>query len=231
MNVNWMVDDSVYDTTTCTIGDDIILPPTPTKRGYTFLGWVSYTPIEYIESTGTQYIDTGITDVTDSEFGIVVQQTQIISGLPAIVAARAGNSYKTVFGYSSSHAYAFYTQCSSSFIKVGKADLEKHTLKVINTSNNQELTVDNTTVSGSYHITQDKTYSLYICADHTASGAVNFTRQRVYSFYAKKNGVLIQDLIPVLDGNGVACMYDKVSHQFFYNGGTGNFIAGPEITE
>ena len=42
--------------------------PTPAKTGHTFLGWSkennswtkNYQPVEYIESTGTQYIDTGI---------------------------------------------------------------------------------------------------------------------------------------------------------------------------
>ena len=36
---------------------------------------------------------------------------------------------------------------------------------------------------------------------------------------------------PVLDKNGIPCMYDKVTDQFFYNQGTGQFIAGPVVTE
>ena len=34
------------------------------------------------------------------------------------------------------------------------------------------------------------------------------------------------DLIPVIDKNNVACLYDKVSGQFFYNQGSGNFNIG-----
>ena len=34
---------------------------------------------------------------------------------------------------------------------------------------------------------------------------------------------------PVLDKNGTPCMYDNVTDQFFYNAGTGQFIAGPVI--
>ena len=51
INVNWMVGDSVYDTTTCTVGDDLILPTPPTKRGYTFQGWQPfYVFLEYIHT-------------------------------------------------------------------------------------------------------------------------------------------------------------------------------------
>ena len=39
--LTWYVGNDLYDTTTCTIGGDINLPTAPTKRGYTFAGWMS----------------------------------------------------------------------------------------------------------------------------------------------------------------------------------------------
>ena len=61
ITINWLNTDKTIDhTTTCTIGGDVILPQTPYKYGYTFNGWgANYIPIEYLESTGTQWIDTG----------------------------------------------------------------------------------------------------------------------------------------------------------------------------
>ena len=38
-NVNWYVGDNLYTTTTCEIGNDILLPVAPTKTGYVFRGW------------------------------------------------------------------------------------------------------------------------------------------------------------------------------------------------
>ena len=55
--INWYVDGSVYHTTTCESGEDVTPPTAPEKYGYTFRGWKKYIPIEYLESTGTQYID------------------------------------------------------------------------------------------------------------------------------------------------------------------------------
>ena len=39
--INWYVGTSVYNTTNCESGGDIVLPTPPTKRGYTFNGWTS----------------------------------------------------------------------------------------------------------------------------------------------------------------------------------------------
>lgn len=51
---------------------------------------------------------------------------------------------------------------------------------------------------------------------------------RIYyaKFWDKQTGNLVRDFIPVLDTNNVACMYDKVTEQFFYNQGTGTFTYG-----
>ena len=38
--INWYVDGSVYNTSTCQSGGDVNLPTQPTKRGHTFAGWV-----------------------------------------------------------------------------------------------------------------------------------------------------------------------------------------------
>ena len=49
---------------------------------------------------------------------------------------------------------------------------------------------------------------------------------RIWKYTHKRNGKLIRDLVAALDENGVVCMYDKISGTFFYNKGTGTFIAG-----
>jgi hypothetical protein len=49
---------------------------------------------------------------------------------------------------------------------------------------------------------------------------------KIYSFLVYENNTLIQDLRPALDYNNVACMYDMVTGKYFYNQGTGEFIAG-----
>lgn len=49
---------------------------------------------------------------------------------------------------------------------------------------------------------------------------------RLYSFKIYENNILIYDLIPVLDKNGIPCLYDKIEKQLYYNTGTGQFLYG-----
>ena len=39
ITINWGIDNQPYTTTTCDIGNDVILPTAPTKRGHIFRGW------------------------------------------------------------------------------------------------------------------------------------------------------------------------------------------------
>ena len=57
---------------------------------------------------------------------------------------------------------------------------------------------------------------------------------KIYSFVARRNGVVILDLIPVKFTNSLGvsegAMYDRVSDKLFRNQGTGAFVIGPDKT-
>lgn len=50
------------------------------------------------------------------------------------------------------------------------------------------------------------------------------TNSNIYQFKHMKNGVLVTDMIPCLDKNGIPCMFDTVSKKTFYNKGTRGFL-------
>ena len=63
-------------------------------------------------------------------------------------------------------------------------------------------------------------------------GVNNNGCSRLYSCQIYDNDVLIYDIIPVKDPDGVVCGYNKVDGTFMYNAGTGaNFTAGPVVRE
>lgn len=49
----------------------------------------------------------------------------------------------------------------------------------------------------------------------------------LYRFRIERNAAVIQDLVPVRDPDGVACLYDLVTGTYFRNAGTGVFGEGP----
>ena len=55
------------------------------------------------------------------------------------------------------------------------------------------------------------------------------SKGKIFLLQIWNNNTLIRDFVPAFDENGTVCMYDKVTKQFFYNAGTGDFIAGPVI--
>ena len=58
ININWINGDETYAQTTCKIGGDIILPSPPTRRGYSFGGWITakYNQLVDITKKPTQTI-------------------------------------------------------------------------------------------------------------------------------------------------------------------------------
>lgn len=232
-NITWLNEDhTTYDTSTCTVGGDIILPTTPTKRGYTFRGWIpDYTELEYIASTGTQYIDTGVGpgDYLDTRI--------------EMKAAYSTNNVEKIFGVivNESAQYALYStgsQFTYSLRANNAGDVIGTTLNfgagiplplefVISGKN---VTVNGTTTTIGFSGTVNTSESIYLFSWHRVgySESINdYSKSKIYFFRMYKSGTLIRDFIPVLDYNNVPCMYDKVSGTFFYNAGTGNFVAGP----
>ena len=53
----------------------------------------------------------------------------------------------------------------------------------------------------------------------------------VYSFVLKKNGGVVQHLVPAMDPDGVACFYDIQQNRPFYSAGSAAFVAGTPVVE
>ena len=73
--------------------------------------------------------------------------------------------------------------------------------------------------------------SIFLFRTNPVQSGNNTFKGKIYSSKIYNNNVLVRDFIPVLDPYGVPCMFDKVTNQYFYNAGTGDFIAGPVISE
>ena len=229
VNIDWIVDGETRTTTTCNIGDDLILPAAPTKYGYTFQGWATYIPIEYIESTGTQWINTNAYISDNAEFFFDFMKIAFISeqdiGYTGPLAGGGWHDNSTSIAMWLGSVVNYSPQVTKTNI-VGKRCTE-HWIKR-GAVFSSELIVQET----------QATYNLSTSRATFYSSSIKFltpnnswqSATRIYGAWLKDgNGDLVADFIPVLDLNGVPCMYDRVTDTFFYNSGMGDFIAGPVI--
>ena len=168
--------------------------------------------LQYLESNGGQYIDTGVipTTITDFEFtGSITEGTKTgwIAGAPFWIGVHKKAETVAITQYSTGQTY----------IPVGI-----HEVFTIGLSGNQAYFngVETNTLQR-----KNAALTLFLFAYHHTNdtGSIN-TAIRMYSFRIWDGGNIIRDFIPVLDLDDVPCMYDKVSGALFYNQGKGSFL-------
>lgn len=57
------------------------------------------------------------------------------------------------------------------------------------------------------------------------NGEIKMNKARLYGSTIEEDGILILDLKPCKDADGVCCLYDTVTEKYFYNQGTGEFVS------
>ena len=225
--LQWYVDNDLYATTTCESGGDITLPTPPTKYGYTFQGWAGYTKIEYIESNGTQYIDTA---VLGGNIGRVHMEFSALSADTTIMGAFSNTRLQCFID-------SFWFVTFRTFVTNSTGDnivkIQSNTKISIDWNiKDGSTTINNTSYSLNSGTYENINYTMYLFAGNNNG---NLSTPSTMILYLCKiydnNGVLVRDMIPVLDSNNIPCMYDLVEDKFYYNAGTGDFIAGPIVNE
>jgi hypothetical protein len=193
--------------------------------------------VEYLESTGTQYIDTGV--VPDLGFGIYVEFESLVAP------ATTGKTFK-VFGSSryrngqwggpliltwamTSGGQMSWFQTESVFYNPGIRGNTRMWVRIIGD--------EFTNSFGAKFSTPKRTLNnvfgtLYLLSVHTDINISDSASGRVFSCSIYNNAILVRDFIPVRftneNGDTEGAMYDKVSGELFRNQGTGAFILGPD---
>lgn len=212
-----------------------------------------YTQLQYIESTGTQYIDTGYLPLKDDKIECVLTAAPFDEKEPWHQVLRY---YPMAFGWkNASPEYSMnfmvwhvnenrpgYSQGDQVFapnsgvqFSVGEkmkiiCDGKKATYSRIDGMKAGVL------LAGSSKALTDATLSLYIFAQHQGTSAFQPSVMKLYSFKIRSaDGTLVRDYVPCRDPNGKVGLYDvandyaTVSKGFFGNAAASgaDFTAGP----
>lgn len=181
------------------------------------------TVLDYIESDGASYIDTGFMPNQDTRMLIDYEVLDINVAEAHISSARTSGTTPLWTLYTTS-ALKLATRYGTGAIQTlteptgaGRYLFDK---------NKNILNIDGVQVNEVVYEIFSVTSTLTIFARNDGTAVNAYSKGRLYSYKLYDNDVLIRDYIPVLDSSGVACLYDKVTNQLFYNQGTGSFTAG-----
>lgn len=179
----------------------------------------------YIESTGTQYIDTGFipkpTTKVEMQFRIVTDVNQM--GFFGTYGTLVFLTYRNGSG-----KYAFsYQNDTGNSISTGVAVNTTADHKIIFNGKSKKYQIDNSAFAlTSYTATNDGSQNMYLFAYHTASDtAGGKISMKLYYCKIYDDDTLVRDYIPVIH-YGIPCLYDKVNKDYTYNAGTGEFLFG-----
>lgn len=206
--------------------DGIARADTEDVAGYKFL--------EYVESDGSQWMNTGYTAAWDDRVETKVLFTSISSGWQAIFCARDTSSKNTYSMFARSGNFRVDHNASS--IQQRNATVEEDTeYEIVFNGATGDVAVNNwSTTTHHSEFTPGSPFSLL--AAHSAGTALSPESQmsfhascRLYYFRViDKNGVTQLDLVPaVRTSDGAIGMYDRKSGAFVENLGSKDLAAGP----
>lgn len=169
------------------------------------------TPIEYLEATGTQYINTKIPANTVSKVITDFQFTSITSGTESeIMAVYVDDSNRMQCGYHSGADFSqSYTGATTTY-----SQLNSLTARTTGTS----------TPLGSPSLT------IYLFGQNQGNTLHHPSKAKIYSCKMYKNGKVAYDFIPVKITTNTYGLWDNVNKIFYSNAGTGAFTGGSTVT-
>ena len=180
-----------------------------------------YTEVQYIQSSGTQWINTGFKPNQNTRAALTVD-AKPSTAAEWLFGARNGNTDRT-FGLLSFNSqyrsdYNNSTEEYSTVTPSGKFTVDKD--KNVTKFNG---TIGVTARSGVFQCT----YPMFLFANNNAGTAAGFGSFKLYVCQLYDNGNLIRDFVPCIDPTGAVGLYDQVEGKFYGNAGTDVFLAGP----
>ena len=187
-----------------------------------------YTELEYIESTGTQYIDTLFKPNQDTrvvmDFALLSINGQYADPIFGVRTSATANAYylwcpgttssdeRYQSGYNNGSTYPAVT-------RVGRHTVDK---------DKNVTMVDGVTTEAAYAAFTTAWNMLLFQSYNNGNLYSQTTHMRLYSCQIYDNGQLIRNFVSCTNPSGAAGLYDRIGNQFYGNAGSGAFVAGPK---
>ena len=189
-----------------------------------------YCEVEYLEGTGTQYIDTGIIPTGAYTVIAKAKYNDLGSGSSKLFGSRNGSSSKEfIFTAGSLNGAVFTIGYGTNTITATGIDSDTN-IHIFKLSKGTGY-VDNAIAKQFPQESFTGDYPIYLFGANYAGTENGLSSTRFYyeEIY-DGNDVLVQNLIPCRrNSDSVLGMYDTVTGNFLTNAGTGTFTAGSDV--
>ena len=190
------------------------------------------TKVEYIESTGTQFIDTNYYPNQNTRLEMVATPT----------VSDNGGALAWLGGRTTNTAENSFTLWQLNDLFQPEYHLKKTIINDVAVTIGAKYTIDmypgSMSINGTRYTTEAiasfsspvpltlftvKNNRDYIYTDPVHHVDSRMSHLKLYSCKIWDNDTLVRDFIPVIDWQGVPCLYDQVEGIFYYNSGTSDF--------
>lgn len=197
---------------------------------------IGYTELEYIESTGTQYINTGIVPNNNTRVYLKVNYSETEGHLfGSRISTSSTDKFMLLY---TADKTDYRTDYYSKNINTGIT----HLSQPIIIDKNKNITTFEDCLGTTYSYTHTNgtftgTYPMFLFASNTGGTASYRATMEAYFCGIYSNGTIVRDFVPCMrDRDGHVGYYDLCNSSspfdgtpFYGNNGTGLFVAGPEV--
>ena len=195
-----------------------------------------YQEVEYLESTGVQWIDTLLPDGSANDRFEVAARVLFLDAANEqdVLGVYTSNNLRRYIGCNNNNVRLMsFGNAVSNIIMVPIDTQNPKIIHATQESGYQKLTVDEVSNTGSATGSGSSDTNLYMFARHGGSMAENFLIGRIYNLKIRVNNSDVRDFIPCYRiSDNKPGMYDLVNGVFYVNQGTGaDFTVGTDVPQ
>ena len=182
--------------------------------------------VEYLESTGTQWIDTGVNghSLITSDIGVMRLSSSINECAVGCWNDPSTRCWLAYFYHN--NLYGGHGEYAQSFVEYSPDTW--HRIKTEISGNRYMYILDGAKYQFHYN-EYNSNQNIYLFAMNNFGTPNYYSNVRISHAKLFDNGVIVREYIPVRVGD-VGYTYDRVTGELFGNAGTGAFIIGPDKT-
>jgi len=184
-----------------------------------------YQEVEYIESTGTQWIDTNFQPNQDTRVIIDYQDADITVSTHGFIGARENVNNGFIIG--GRFTYYWYAQYGNEQTPgtIFRNDNLRHLVDLNKTLLYYDNSLIHTFASQVFNV--PKSLNLFKTNDF---GSTNNSVAKIFQCQIYNNNTLVRDFVPCYrKSDEVIGMYDIINNVFYTNAGTGTFTKGNDV--